>query len=193
MYSWYYIVLHYSSGLCSSILQLYRTYYLYHLVLRCSSYLCVSYLYYYASMTQTPRALAEPPQLVESTSSHRPRLAAPQEKCWRSCSGRPPSTVNPLALPYPHLVHPTDQACQYCPSKPFLNWHSKWCQTFLYFSSVYIPLQSIFEPTHQVMWSSPIIPQQITCPYKPFLNRHAKICDPVPYFSPDYLPLQAIF
>ena len=56
-----------------------------------------------------------------------------------------------------------------------------------------LPLQAILEPTHQALWLSPVIPQQITCHLKPFLNRHTKTCESVPYFSSYYLPLQVIF
>ena len=74
-----------------------------------------------------------------------------------------------------------------------LNPHDKFYYPVPFFSSDYLPLQAIFEPKRQVLWSSPLIPRQITCPSKKFSNGHAKLCDPVLSFSSDYLPLQSIF
>ena len=93
------------------------------------------------------------------------------------------------------------------PPKPFSNQRTKRCETlqsFLvilptppshfrtkmtstvsqsrHYSRYHQPLQAIFEPKHQALWSIPTIPQQITCPSKPFLNRPAKLCEPVQLF-----------
>ena len=77
-----------------------------------------------------------------------------------------------------------------------------------------LPLQAIFKPTRQVLWSlpappshfrtdtpsqalwdSPVIPQQITWPSKPFSNQYSKtiFVKQSHRSSTDYLPLQAIF
>ena len=181
-------------------------------VLRVSSYLCAAYLYYSAAMTQILRALAAPTQLVPDTAFCCPMSLKSQ--WWRSHSGRPPSTVDLPTLTCPHQVHPTGQAIQACPSKPFFNDQAKCCEP-------YLPSQSIFKPTCQAktcdtslsflnrlpappryfqtdtpiqsLWSSPVIPQHINCPSNTFSNQQAKRHEPVPYFSSDHLTLQAIF
>ena len=114
--------------------------YLYYIVLHSSSCLCAAYLYYFSALTQIICSLAAPKQLVTATASRRPPLL--NSHWWRSSYSCPPSTVDPLALPCPHRVHPTDQACQAFPSKPFFNHHDKCCEP-------YLPLQFIFEPTRQ--------------------------------------------
>ena len=128
---------------------------------------------------------------METTAYH--RLLPLKSQCWRSCSFRLLLTVYQPKLPYPHWFHPTDQAYTAWPPKPFSNQHAKCCDPVPSFCSYYLPLQAIFEPTHQVLWSSTIIPQQNTCPSKTFSNLHAKCCELLPYFSSYYLPLQAIF
>ena len=80
-----------------------------------------------------------------------------------------------------------------CPSKPFLNRYAKRCEPFHYFSSDYLSLQAIFEPTRQALWASPVITHHITFPSNPISNQHAKRCEPVPSLSSYYLLLQSIF
>ena len=152
-------------------------YYLYNFVLCCSSDLCAAYLDYSDALTQTLCALAAPTQLVAATDSPRPPPLKSQ--WWRSNFICPPSIVNLSTLPYLNQVHPTDQACQACPSKPFSKQHTKYCDPVPSFSPDYLPLQAIFEPTRHSLWAIPIITQQITFPSEPFSNRHAKRCDPV--------------
>ena len=142
-------------------------------------------------MTQILRALVSLTQLVPATASCWPLTLKSQFLCSRSC--RPPSTVNPHAMPCPHWVHPTNQSFQASPSKPFVNQLAKCCDPVPYFSLDYLTLQSIFGLTCQAPWASPVIPQQITCPSNPFFNWHTKHYDPVPSFSSSYLPPQAIF
>ena len=172
MYYLYYPVLLFSLYLCAAIVQLYRTYSLYYLVLRVS--LCAVYLYYSAALTQILRALASTTQFVPSTASCCPPPI--KRLWWRSLSVQPPSTINPPAMPCPHRVHPTDKACQTWPSKPFSNRHAKQCEIVSSFSSDYLTLQAIFEPTHQALWVSPVITHRITWPSKIFWNRRAKRC-----------------
>ena len=83
--------------------------------------ICVQpyFLYYVVNLKQILRALAAPTQLVLATASC--RLLTLTSQWRRSCYHCPPSTVNPPAMPRPHWVHPTDKACQACPSKPFLT------------------------------------------------------------------------
>ena len=193
IYSLYHLVLCSSLYLCASVVQLYRAYSLYYPVLYISSDLCVAYFCYFAALTQILHSLVAPTQLVSATASC---WTLPLKiQWWRSCSGQPPSTLDPPSLPFPHWFHPTYQAFQACPYKPFFNQHAKCCY-------IYLPLQSISEPTRQanpcetllsfhnrlpappshfrtdmpiqVLWYSPLIPHQITFPSNPFSDPHAK-------------------
>ena len=201
MYYLYYLELRCSLDLCAAMVQLYRMYSLCYLVPRVSSNLCAAYLYYFDAVKKILRTLAAPTQLVPATTSFRPPPLKIQQ--WRSHSGRPPSTVDPPALPCPHRFHPTDQDCQAWPSKPIFNQQAKCCEP-------YLPLQAIFEltrqakrcdpvpsflnilpapPSHfrtniprQALSASPVSPQHIICPSKPYLNRRTKKCEPFPSF-----------
>ena len=61
-----------------------------------------------------------------------------------------------------------------CPSKPFTNRHAtiSAVRHSRNSSTDYLPLQAILEPKCQALWTSPIIPHQITCPTKLFFNQH---------------------
>ena len=153
-------------------------YCLYYLILGVNWDLCAAYLYYFAALTQIIRALEARMQLVPAMSACHPSPLKIQWWCFRL--NRPPSIIDPTALPCPHWVQPTNQDCQDCPSKLFFNPHAKRYEPVLYFLSDYLPLQAIIKPTCQALWASPVVPHHITCPSKPFLNRHAKHCKPVP-------------
>ena len=166
IYSLYHLVLCSSLYLCASVVQLYRAYSLYYPVLYISSDLCVAYFCYFAALTQILHSLVAPTQLVSATASC---WTLPLKiQWWRSCSGQPPSTLDPPSLPFPHWFHPTYQACQACPYKPFLtntpsaviltcpsnqflNRHAKPIPVRHYCHSTidYLPLQAIFERTCQ--------------------------------------------
>ena len=84
------------------------------------------------------------------------------------------------------------------PSKPFLNQHSKYCEPVPSFSSDYLPLQAIFEPTRQALWAKPVffiifissdwslgpLYQSIltSLPLQDISDRHANPCETVPSF-----------
>ena len=240
MYYLYYLLLRISSDLCATIVQLYCTYYLYYLVIRASSDLCEAYLYYFVALTKILRALAELTQFVPATASC--RMPPLRSQWWRSRSHRLPSTVTPPVLPCPHWVQCTDQSYKSCPSKPcltntpsamsltcpsktFLNRHTNSIpvRQSHHYSTDYLPIKTIFEPTNQsnpcetvlsfpnrlpihpshflthipnqALWDIPVIPHQIIFPSKPFSNRHANPKDVIQSCrsSTDYLPLQAIF
>ena len=127
-------------------------------------------------------------KLVTATASRRPPPLNIQ--WWRSRSDRQTSTVNPAALLCPHWVHPTSQACQAYPSKPFFNQHNKFCDP-------YLPLQAIFWPTCQAK-PCEIVPSffnRLPAPPWHFRTDTPKL-SPVRHSrnsSTYYLPLQAIF
>ena len=95
----------------------------------------------------------------------------------------------PVPIGYTLPINPAKPA----PPKPFWDQHAKWCEPVPYFSSYYLPLQAIFKPTRQALWSIPVTPHHITCPYNPFSDRQATRCKQVLHFSSYYLPLQEIF
>ena len=205
MYSLYYLVLSWSLDLCTSIAKLYRTYYLYYFVLHCSLGLFAAYLNFSSSVTQT----ISPFQHYQNW--WQPLLTLARFPL-RDIAGAPVPSACSQTFIILHFPVPIGSTWPIKPTKTApLNHFQTNAPNYVIQSRLfldYLPLQAIFETTHQALWASPIIPQHITCPTsaviqscifhhiicpsKPFLNRHAKRCEPVPYFSLDYLPLQAI-
>ena len=156
---------------------------MYYLILRVSYDFCAAYLYYFSNLTKILRSLEVPMQLVPATASCRPSPIKIQ--WWHSCSGRPPATVDPPALPCPHRFHLTDQAC---PSKPFLNQHVNLCET-------YLPLQFIFEPTCQSnpCETVPLFLNRLPAPPIHFRTYVTSAVSQYRHSSSYHLPLQDIF
>ena len=128
---------------------------------------------------------------MAATASHLPLPLKSQ--WWCSCSVRQPSTIHPPPLPCPHRVQPTNHAFQTCPSKTFLNQHTKFCEPVLYFSSDYLPLQASFEPTLQVIWASTLFFIRLPAPPNHFLTYTPISVSQSHHSFSDYLTLQAIF
>ena len=135
------VCLHCTYNLYIFVLQLYRMYSLCYLVLRyrfgfvCGHSTIVSYVLFILSCTMFQFGFVcslfglfccsdtNTPFPCSTDSIGAIHCFPPPLKSqwWSSCSGRPPSTINTPIVPCPHWFNPTDQACQSCSYKPFLN------------------------------------------------------------------------
>ena len=122
---------------------------------------------------------------MPATASH--HLPPINIQWWRSRSVRPPSTVDPPVLPCPYQLHPTNQSCQACPSRPFLNQHTKCYEP-------YLPLQSILKPTCQSKRCEAVLSllNRLPAPPRHFRTDTPSAVSQCHNYSTYYLPLKTI-